>query len=53
MAAGANSAKPIRSNLARMVRKVGFSVEVLLRVMSGMAMSRRRMATAPPMGRLM
>jgi hypothetical protein len=53
MAAGAKSAKPRRSNLASVVRSGGFSVEVLLTVRSGIAMRRRRMATAPPMGRLM
>jgi hypothetical protein len=36
MAAGANSAKPTKSNLAIVVWIVGLSVGVLLRVRSGM-----------------
>ena len=53
MAAGAKTAKPRRSSFASVVCKVALSVLESLIVRSGMAMSNRRIATAPPMGRLM
>lgn len=50
IAAGANRAKPTRSSFVRMVFRTESSRGLML---SGMSMKRSKMATRPPMGRLM